>query len=332
MSEPVKVRILDQGAFAASVGEILLDAALARHVDLPHDCRAGSCGACRVRLVEGEVEGGWSGEPGYVLACQSKITSDIAIAVERVPAVETMAAHVSALVFRGEDVVEATIVPARPFAYMPGQYVRLRFQGLPERAFSPTVPLEGPAERETLRFHIRQVPGGRVSGALGKAIRPGHKVRLTGPFGAAWLRPGKTERLVLVSSGTGFAPIWAIAHAALAEAPDREIVMIAGSRARESIYMGESLLRVIAFPGVQALPVVSKGPAQGPFAVGSPLAFLPPLSNRDLVYVCGAPGLVGAVKDLAREQGAACFADAFEPARPEAPAGFLRRVRRLLPL
>jgi 3-phenylpropionate/trans-cinnamate dioxygenase ferredoxin reductase subunit len=58
MSEPVKVRILDQGAFAASVGEILLDAALARHVDLPHDCRAGSCGACRVRLVEGEVEGG----------------------------------------------------------------------------------------------------------------------------------------------------------------------------------------------------------------------------------------------------------------------------------
>jgi ferredoxin len=39
--------------FLANCGELLLDWALLNGVELPHDCRSGICGACRVRLVEG---------------------------------------------------------------------------------------------------------------------------------------------------------------------------------------------------------------------------------------------------------------------------------------
>ena len=330
MSSLVRIQVADHGAFEADVGDTLLDAALKHNIDIPHDCRAGSCGTCRVRLVEGEVEGGQAGESGYVLACQCAVRSDILIALEDVPPVEQVSAYVKSIDFVCDDVVEVTLVPSRELRYLPGQYCRFRFAGFPDRAYSPTVPLVGPVDRASMRLHIRRVPGGRVSGALGYEIRPGHKVRITGPFGSAYLRAGGTQRLVLASSGTGFAPIWAIAHAALSETPDREIVVIVGARSRDALYMGASLLRLTAFPGVCVVPILSKGDADDVFCVGSPVDVMPPLSSNDLVYVCGAPGMVAAIEEIAREEGATCFADPFEPSQAPATA-LLARARVFAP-
>ena len=49
---------LNNEPYLANCGDLLLDWALMNGVELPHDCRSGICGACRVRLVEGTVFGG----------------------------------------------------------------------------------------------------------------------------------------------------------------------------------------------------------------------------------------------------------------------------------
>ena len=66
-------------------------------------------------------------------------------------------------------------------------------------------------------------------------------MKLTGPYGSAHFRPNLEGRLILVATNTGFAPIWSIAVAALRENPDRKMMIIAGGRTIESLYMGPAL-------------------------------------------------------------------------------------------
>jgi NAD(P)H-flavin reductase len=304
--------------FSASRGDLLLDAALMNGVDIPHDCRSGYCGSCRVRVVEGRYIGGASSDPETVHACQCRIVSDLKVEVEDVPDVVTLSGRVADLIPRAPDVVEVCLELSRPLQYLPGQYCSLRFRGFPARCFSPTAPLDFPCDQSLLRFHIRKIQNGRVSSALGRRIRVGHRVKLTGPFGSAFLRPFPSQRLVLVAGGTGFAPIWSIAEAAITEQPRRELVLIAGSRTIESLYMIPALCRIALFPDVTIIPVVSEQQAMtGTVRQGTPLDYMPPLMADDIVYSAGAPAMVEAITRLAAEAGAKCYSDPFEPAGGE---------------
>lgn len=192
----------------------------------------------------------------------------------------------------------------------------MRFRGYPARCYGPTVPLDWPSDPDPVRFHIRHFAKGRVSSAIGKKIGVGHRVRLTGPFGSAYLRHDQPGRLVLVASGTGFAPIWSIAEAAIRERPQRELVLIAGARSIESLYMIPALCRIALFPGVTIVPVVSQGETLTAAVLeGRPTDYLPALCPDDVVYAAGAPAMVEAVSHIAARGGARCYSDPFERVR-----------------
>lgn len=62
--------------------EVVLDAAARAGLELPFSCRAGVCSTCRTKVVKGAVEmeqnyalEEWEVEQGYVLACQSRVTT-----------------------------------------------------------------------------------------------------------------------------------------------------------------------------------------------------------------------------------------------------------------
>src|SRR5438093_8986556 len=94
MSKICKVTINDE-PFLANRGELLLDWALMNGIDLPHDCRSGICGACRVRLVGGTVFGGHSRGDDMIHACQARIVSDLEIAIEAAPEPVALSAEVA---------------------------------------------------------------------------------------------------------------------------------------------------------------------------------------------------------------------------------------------
>lgn len=328
MPKICKVEVNGQ-TFSAARGDLLLDAALMNGVDIPHDCRSGYCGSCRVRVLAGRCVGGPGSDAGIVHACQSRIVSDLKIEVEDVPDVVTMPGRVAELTLRAPDVMEVGIELQRPLTYLPGQYCSLRFRGFPARCFSPTAPLDWPCDPKLLRFHIRKLKNGRLSSQLGWRIRVGHRVKLSGPFGSAFLRDYPSERLVLVAGGTGFAPIWSIAEAAITEQPRRKLVLVAGARKLESLYMLPALCRLALFPNVTIIPVVSEQQTMSnAVRKGSPLNYVPPLSRNDVVYCAGAPAMVDAITRVAAEAGTKCYADPFEPAvsNNDDRAGLLARA------
>ncbi len=314
MSKICKVTINGE-TVPARRGDLLLDAALMNGIELPHDCRSGYCGTCQVRVVNGRCFGGATESTNVVHACQTRVISDLHVIAERTPHVMESAATVADVIDLAPDVIEVSIEAPRAAEYLPGQYLSVRFRGYPPRYYSPTRPLDWPSDPDLMRFHVRRLAKGRVSSALGRTIKRGHRVKLTGPFGAAYFRPQQRGRFVLVSSGTGFAPIWAIAEAAIRENPRRHLVLIAGARDLDALYMIPALCRLARFPHVIIIPTALR--RQGVTSAvqfGQPTEYLPALSSNDLIYVAGGPAIVGATAQIAQSSGASCFADPFLPA------------------
>jgi len=305
---------INGNAISARRGDLLLDAALLNGIEIPYDCRSGLCGTCRVRVLDGRVFGG-KADAETVYACQSRIVSDLRVDVEDVPEAVTLPGVVADLTPLAPDTCEVCIELSESPEYIPGQYYSVQFRGFPARYFSPTAPLDWPYDETLMRFHVTRVPNGRVSSELGKRIRAGHRVRLEGPFGSAYLRPCHSRRLVLVASGSGFAPIWSIAEAAIKMEPRREIVLIVSARSVASLYMVPALCRLALFPNVTIVPVTSE-PQDVTLAVrgGRPTDHLPALTPHDIIFTAGAPEMVRAVARIADAAGAECYSDPFEAA------------------
>jgi NAD(P)H-flavin reductase/ferredoxin len=303
---------LNNEPLLANCGDLLLDWALMNGIDLPHDCRSGICGACRVRLVEGTVFGGHQRGDDMISACQARIVSDLEIVTEAVPEPASLSAHVAGIVPLAPDVIGVDVALPRPLRHLPGQYCKVQFRGFPTRSYSPSYPLEGHPDRRLLHFHIRKFPDGMVSAALGQNIRVGHRVKVTGPFGSAFLRPNHSGSIVLVASGTGFAPMWSIAVAAIMKRPQRELLFVVATRQLRSLYMHAALCRLALFPNVTIIPVVSE-PQSLSRAIrsGRPTDHLPNLSPNDVVYTAGAPAMTQNVARIAKAAGARCYTDPF---------------------
>lgn len=318
MSKKYQISINGQ-SFSAPGGQLLLDAALSNGIELPHDCRAGHCGTCCVRLVTGEVKGGAGIEPGIVHACQCRIAGNAEIETDKRSGVRIVEGVLSSLLPLSPDVMEVGIKTNRALPYLAGQYSQVCFSGYPSRPYSMTHPLRGNSSGRSVFFHVRHIAGGCVTSSLGKRIKPGHRVTLTGPYGSAHFRPDLVNPLILVATSTGFAPIWSIATAALHQNPEREMMIIVGGRTIDSLYMWPALVRLAKFPNVKVVPVCST-PQTAHKAVrfGRPTDHLPRLQPTDVLYVCGAPGMVDSMKSIAAKSGATCFADPFVPSSQSA--------------
>jgi 3-phenylpropionate/trans-cinnamate dioxygenase ferredoxin reductase subunit len=144
MARTCSVRVNDE-TFVTNCGDLLLDAALMNGIDIPHDCRSGHCGTCKVRVVSGQVFGAKGDDPEIIHACQSRVISDVEMLVEDVPEIESLSGRVTELIRLAPDVVEVCITLSRPLHYLPGQYCKVRFYGFPPRCFSPTAALDGKA-------------------------------------------------------------------------------------------------------------------------------------------------------------------------------------------
>jgi NAD(P)H-flavin reductase/ferredoxin len=310
----------------ANHGETLVEAGLSGWVAIPHDCNSGQCETCRVNVVSGKVDDFGTAEKNTVLACQAKVIGNAAITFEHVAEVSKRSGLVTGISQLASDIVEVAVLLDTPITMRPGQYLSVKFAGFPARDLSPTVRFDGKAAPGELIFHIRRYPGGLVSTQVGATIKPGHRVQVRGPFGGAFLREGDGP-IILVGGGTGWAPIWSVAAAARREQRHRELVVIAGSRDAEGLYMRRSL-EWLRDDGVREVIATAETGAVNPVMRGRPTHYLPSLGPEDTIYVAGPPPLVDSVKAKSRAAAARCYADPFLPNAQ--PLSLVDRVMAML--
>jgi naphthalene 1,2-dioxygenase ferredoxin reductase component len=310
-------------------GMTVAEAALRGGIVIPTDCASGQCETCRVRVVGGSIASGETDGGPSILACQARISGHAEIRFDEMPIPSRMRGRVSSIVPLTPDIVEVRIDLDGSIVLLPGQYVKLSFQGYPSRDYSPTSPTHRSWDPSQLVFHIKVYQRGAVSSCLGGAIRTGHRVIVEGPFGGAFYRPGPT-RLVLVGTTTGWAPLWAIARAARLEEPDRRMRVVVGARRSQNLYMSDAL-KWLRESGVSDLVLSCSGESTGEIPdvrTGRTTDFLGTITPSDTVYAAGAPAMVEAVKRMAAAAGAQCYADPFTASTTGRT--FLGRLRQAL--
>lgn len=232
-------------------GETILAAALSAGVPYPHSCRSGRCGACKSRLLSGNVEllpySRFALEEderraGIILACRSLPLADVSVAWGAAdPAGPTT--HVGLVIAKREvapGILRLVAETKEAAIFRPGQFFSLAFDGLPSRSYSPA---SQPGQR-TIEFHIRVIPGGVVGQHLIDEVEAGDPVTMQGPFGEAFLREDISAPLLAAAAGSGLAPIKSIVDRALEIDPLRRVDLFVSARTRAEVYLGGYFLEL----------------------------------------------------------------------------------------
>ncbi|WP_125774120.1 ferric reductase-like transmembrane domain-containing protein [Antribacter gilvus] len=134
-------------------------------------------------------------------------------------------------------------------------------------------------------------------GALGdhstavRALRPGTRVLLEGPFGRFTSARARSPRVLLIAGGAGVGPIRALAEDFVREG--RDVVVLHRARTDDDLALAGELRPV---PELRYVPLVGRRSALGhdPLAPRWLRFLVPDVATRE-VFVCGPPGLVRTV-------------------------------------
>ncbi|MFT0532923.1 2Fe-2S iron-sulfur cluster-binding protein [Castellaniella hirudinis] len=225
---------------------------------LPNNCRAGACGECKVKVLEGQYDQGMvmdmaltaeERRQGYGLMCMCKqISEEMVIewgtADARPKLFPPRENAMYVLVDRREVASRTLEIRLRPVGkairYWPGQYVTLGDDrnGVPRRAYSIA---NAPRPDGEITLQVARAEGGTTSAWVHDTLKVGDSVKLNGAYGTFIGDPSADTPVLCLAAGTGLAPIMDLAEAALARGYRKRVDLIFSARTEADIY-GQGLM------------------------------------------------------------------------------------------
>ncbi|MEO6920856.1 MAG: CDP-6-deoxy-delta-3,4-glucoseen reductase [Collimonas sp.] len=297
--------------FICDEDETILSAAIRAGVGLPYGCKNGACSSCKGKLLEGEITHGPHQEKalpakeeqlGFALFCCATPHSDVTIEAREVAGigefpVRKMPTRIAKIDKVADDVVILSLqLPANErLQYLAGQYIEFILRDGKRRSYSMA---NAPYKDEHLTLHIRHMPGGVFTDQVFTTMKERDILRLEGPLGTFFLREDSDKPMVLLASGTGFAPIKALVEQCAHTGSQRPITLYWGGRRPQDLYMMALCEEWAAtLPDFKFVPVISNAQPEDQwhgrsgFVHQAVIDDLPDLSAYQ-VYACGAPIVV----------------------------------------
>jgi CDP-4-dehydro-6-deoxyglucose reductase len=323
--------------FSVERDEPILSAAIRQGVGLPYGCKDGACGSCKSKLLEGRVIHGvhqskaLSAEEeaaGWILTCQAAPQTDVVVEARTVPgagefAIRKMPTRVTTISKPAPDVAILQMqLPANDrLQYRAGQYVEFILRDGSRRSYSMANAPHTQEDKPGIELHLRHLPGGKFTEHVFGAMKERDILRMEGPFGSFFLREDSDKPMILLASGTGFAPIKAIIEHLQHSKSERHAELYWGCRSKSDLYMHDWALQAAAsMPNLHYIPVLSEPKPEDAwtgrtgFVHQAVMHDHPSLMNHQ-VYACGVPIMVESAKrDFVLKSGLPddeFYADAF---------------------
>jgi len=303
--------------------ETILDGALRNGFAFSYGCRAGSCGSCRGKVIQGEYRYEDDEKPmalsehdektGMCVFCQAYPDSDMELEVKEISAakdivVKTLPCRVTKLEKLAPDVMRMYLkLPMiERMQFLAGQYLDVLLKDGRRRSFSIA---NGPHDDELMELHVRKIEGGEFTTHVFEGMKEKDILRIEGPLGNFFLRTESERPIIFVAGGTGFAPIKAIIEHAIAEKLKRPVYFYWGARDKASLYMSdlaESWGQELA--DYRFTPVLANAAAEDQWQGETGMVHEAVLNDFDDlslfdVYASGPPGMIDAIADTFSEKG-----------------------------
>jgi len=312
----MKVTLQPSGhSFEVPADKNILQAGLDAGFSMPYSCRTGTCKTCRGTIREGKVDYGFTHPnylpdsdkaKGYALLCQATPLTDCVIEVRELEGLAGIKprmspCRVTKIAKPAADVAVVSLrLPSNEnMLFLAGQYIDFLLKDGKRRSYS-IASKPAPEGVTQLELHIRHTPGGAFTDHVFGPMKEKDILRFEGPLGTFYLREDSDKPIVMVASGTGFAPIKAICETMLAKGMKRKVTLYWGCRSKRDLYMLDvpsswsdanfSFIPVLSDPTPECQWTGRKG-----FVHRAVMEDFPDLSGHQ-VYACGAPVMVDAAR------------------------------------
>ncbi len=300
--------------FSCGEDETLLAAGLLAGFGLPYGCKNGACGACKGKIISGQTILGKHQQKtltpeeekqGFSLFCCTRPLSDVTIEVREVESGDfpsrKLPSRIAKIEKLSDDVMLVCLqLPAtEKLKFRAGQYIEFILRDGQRRSYSMA---NAAHSSDQISLHIRHMPGGVFTDQVFSTLKERDILRIEGPQGTFFLREDSEKPVILLASGTGFAPIKAIIEHIQEKKIIRPTVLYWGGRRPADLYMHELCEDwAKSMPNFRYIPVVSDATpldnwtGRTGFVHQAVLDDISDLSGFQ-VYVCGAPIVVDSAR------------------------------------
>lgn len=196
-------------------------------------------------------------------------------------------------------------VPARRFAYLPGQFLTLELN-IDGQAVNRCYTLSSsPTRPDTVTITVKRVPGGQVSNWLHDNLQPGMKVSVLGPSGEFTFAHQSAAQYLFLSAGSGITPLMSMSRA-LADMGDAfDVAFVHSARSPADLIFRHELVQLArARNGFRQAAIVQSrhpepewGGLEGRLDIAALERLVPDFRQRD-VYCCGPAPYMASVREL----------------------------------
>lgn len=303
------IRVADTDiVFNCTPEETVLEAAERAGYALPYSCRKGVCNSCVGALTEGTLTQRGAGElcapADNVKLCLASPSEPVEIKPTRIarsdpPARRTMTTTVHRITPAAPDVtVLALRYPiGKRVKFRAGQYVNVQLPDGDTRNYSLA---NSPQRNDSVLLHVRRVAGGQFSDRLLGGLRLGDRLIVRLPFGEFTIDHQSDRPILLLVTGTGFAPARSIIEDLINRGAHRPMHLYWGGRQVEDLYQAELATKWSRrYDWLRFTPVLSRPASDWTGGTGyvqnAALAEHPDLGEYE-VYACGSPAMTEAAR------------------------------------